>query len=474
MYFKPHTSWKSVSSNPRLPGCKDFDFETVDPTDSKEFFTWFMKKGTEKAGMASFETDFMNQNVNCVDEFVEDSFGADEFLAGMAGAALELNTPIQWCYASPNVLFSSLNFPAVTNFRVSFDYCYGHSYEIGESSLLVWALGAAPSKDTLWTTENNRTETPGCEWTVDHEAVAAELHVVLAIMSTGPVGISDAMGMTNVTLLHRIISKDGSLLQPSKPITAVDSSFLDDSKLDGYVYGTHGLGPSWIFVSFQLHDPFPVTLRDFWPRLKTEPTLTSSSVSRLVYRTFASSPDCLDGANALETGCVTMVSIKNTEEEKAKERLNDSATVFIAPTSSFESPGSHLSPNVITVWQECPQSGVFFLGELEKYVALSSKRFKSLTCTKHGVSALIQGSEGEVVELTILVPSPTKSYRVTKEKFTIANNQTFVRFDFRRDDPIENTSPMVALKGIVDTLHSNAYRIFRSAKNTYQVNKRLW
>ena len=184
-YFKPHTSWKSVLSNPKLPGCKDFAFETMDPTDSKEFFTWFMKKGTEKAGMASFETDFMNQNVNCVDKFVEDSFGADEFLAGMAGAALELNTPIQWCYASPNVLFSSLNFPAVTNFRVSFDYCYGYSYEIGESSLLNWALGAAPSKDTLWTTENNRTETPGCEWIVDHEAAAAELHVVLAIMSTG-------------------------------------------------------------------------------------------------------------------------------------------------------------------------------------------------------------------------------------------------------------------------------------------------
>ena len=103
----------------------------------------------------------------------------------MADAALELNIPIQWCYASPNSLFASLDFPAVTNFRVSFDFCYGHSYEIGESSMLVWALGAAPSKDTLWTTDNNKTETPGCHWTVDHEVFAAELHVVLALMSTG-------------------------------------------------------------------------------------------------------------------------------------------------------------------------------------------------------------------------------------------------------------------------------------------------
>lgn len=140
----------------------------------------------------------------------------------------------------------------------------------------------------------------------------------------------------------------------------MDSSFLDDYKLYGYIYGTHGLGPSWIFVCFQLRNPFPVTLRDFWPRLKTEPTLTLSSVRRLVYRTFASSPDCLDGANALETRCVTVISIKKAEEDEAKDRLEDSPTVFVAPSSSFESPGSDLSPNVVTVWQECPQSGVFF------------------------------------------------------------------------------------------------------------------
>ena len=185
-YFQPDTPWKSVASNPNLPGCSGFAFETVRASDSKAFFEWFLDKGIENGGMASFESDFMDQNVNCVDDFVENPIhGADEFLEGMAGAALERNLPIQWCYASPNVVLASLNFPAVTNFRVSFDYCYGRSYEIGESSLLVWAVGAAPSKDTLWTTNNNRTETPGCAWTVDHETVAAELHVVLAIMSTG-------------------------------------------------------------------------------------------------------------------------------------------------------------------------------------------------------------------------------------------------------------------------------------------------
>ena len=40
--------------------------------------------------------------------------------------------------------------PAVTNFRVSDDFCYGTSWNVGVSSLLPAALGKTPSKDTLW------------------------------------------------------------------------------------------------------------------------------------------------------------------------------------------------------------------------------------------------------------------------------------------------------------------------------------
>ena len=47
--------------------------------------------------------------------------------------------------------------------------------DIGMSSLIVWAAGAHPSKDTLWSTDNNKTSVPGCQWTPDHEAPAAEL-----------------------------------------------------------------------------------------------------------------------------------------------------------------------------------------------------------------------------------------------------------------------------------------------------------
>ncbi|MGK3755241.1 MAG: hypothetical protein ACI8RD_007550 [Bacillariaceae sp.] len=235
--------------------------------------------------------------------------------------------------------------------------------------------------------------------------------------------------MTNATLLQRVISKDGSLLQPSKPITAVDSSFLDNSQLDGYLYGTFSLGPSWIFVSFQIRNPFTVTLRDFWPPLKVENSFSFPTL--LAYRTFASSSDCLDGADAIQSGCVTMVAIKDDVS------VNSSDSIFVVPSSSFESPGSDLSPAVVTVFQECPHNGVFFLGELNKYVSLSPKRFKLLTCTKEGISVMIQGSKDEIVELTFLLPRTIGTkiwYEVSKEKVKISYKDTLVRVDFRMTD----------------------------------------
>ena len=37
--------------------------------------------------------------------------------------------------------------------------------------------------------------------------------------ATGPVGISDALGQTNATLLRRTLAQDGTLLKPSKAAT---------------------------------------------------------------------------------------------------------------------------------------------------------------------------------------------------------------------------------------------------------------
>jgi hypothetical protein len=129
-----------------------------------------------------------------VPDFIESVDNSDIWQHGMTDAALAKNLTVQWCYAAPTDVLNSLAMPALTNFRVSNDFCYGESWNVGVSSLIVWAAGSAPSKDTLWTTDNGKFSVPGCAWTPDHEEPAAELHVVIALMTMGPVGISDLIG----------------------------------------------------------------------------------------------------------------------------------------------------------------------------------------------------------------------------------------------------------------------------------------
>jgi len=91
-------------------------------------------------------------------EFIESIQAAEQWQSGMNQAALDLNLALQWCMTTPTDVLASLDYNAVTNFRVSADFCYGTSYLIGVSSLLPWALGTAPSKDTFWTTDNDHEE----------------------------------------------------------------------------------------------------------------------------------------------------------------------------------------------------------------------------------------------------------------------------------------------------------------------------
>ena len=56
----------------------------------------------------------------------------------------------------------------------------------------------------------------------DHSEAGAELHTLLALFTTGPVGFSDAAGRTNATLLRRIAVTDGTLISPSRPMTSAD------------------------------------------------------------------------------------------------------------------------------------------------------------------------------------------------------------------------------------------------------------
>jgi hypothetical protein len=388
--------WPGVRSDPSLPGCTGYRFWDVEPSMSEVFYDWLFSKG-KAVGMVSYEPDFMNQNRNCMPAFRRTANGATQWQRGMNKAASKSNTAIQWCMATPIDVLTSLEFDYVTNFRVSSDYCYGESWRIGISSLLVSALGKAPSKDTLWTTSNNRTEIPGCPWTADHEAPGAALHVTLALFSTGPVGISDGPGYTDGELIRRTISADGTLLQPSRPATLVDSllrarcctgdnDYKDSS--DSEILVSHSastndiglLNRAWYLVSFRVHKAVTLSRSDLYP-----PTPAKGFI---FWRHFDGGALCIDGRNAAATGCI----IKSSDS-------------IPTPVSDFSNTtiGSEFGHVITTVYPSpCAESGWLALGELSKLVSLSTARFPKIECTRTGIQFSIIGSPGETLDVAVV------------------------------------------------------------------------
>ena len=153
-YFCATSSYPSnfsmVRSDTTLPGCHDFDFYDAAPEDAVRFYEYlfglYNTPGSASPIMTMFEPDFLNANHQCVPRFIQEVGAADAFFGAQASVALARGIPIQWCFCTPLLLMWTLTAPAVTNFRVSYDYAYGGSWDIGRSSLLVWAMGSAPSK----------------------------------------------------------------------------------------------------------------------------------------------------------------------------------------------------------------------------------------------------------------------------------------------------------------------------------------
>jgi len=390
-----NTTFPMVESDPSLPKCGDFDFKDPAPEVSRKFYDWFFAKG-EAVGMFSYEPDFMNQNYNCMPAFQGDISSGAKWSDGMAGAALAKNITVQWCYATPSWVMQALNYPAVTNFRGSFDYYYGSSYNVGFSSLFIWALGSHPSKDTFWTSDNGpfATTLGGCEkkgCPADHNEAGAELHTLLALMTTGPVGFSDAIGQTNATRLRRTCRADGALLKPDKAITSVDAMFSDRAPQHGSVYMTYSGSvdspTAYYVVGFNLKDSFTLTGSDFWPPMSTNETFIVRECCDLDFK------------------------VRNIGFGGSFRELEIYPKDLTQP----------LLPTFLIISKSC-MNGWSFLGDLGAYAAFSKLRIETVQCGDDNVRVEVRGVKGEVVMIGANSPdNEMKTKQISFEKDSVVS-----------------------------------------------------
>lgn len=132
---------------------------------------------------------------------------------GIDRAAGERAMTLQWCMATPADFFQTSTLRNVTSIRTSGD----HGYLVGPGFLWAWfcytnalarVLGLAPFKDVF--------SSGG-----DH----AEVEALLSALSTGPVGLGDAIGTTDATVAAKTCRADGTIVRPDVPIAAVDACF---------------------------------------------------------------------------------------------------------------------------------------------------------------------------------------------------------------------------------------------------------
>jgi hypothetical protein len=121
----------------------------------------------------------------------------------------------------PSDILASVTLGAVTNARASEDDFpqTDNRWNLGFTGMYYGAFDIRPFYDDFWTTPYQ----PGSTYTANETWV--EVSALISVLSTGPVGISDGVGLTNASLVSVTCMTDGTLLKPSVPAAAIDATF---------------------------------------------------------------------------------------------------------------------------------------------------------------------------------------------------------------------------------------------------------
>jgi hypothetical protein len=168
-------------------------------------------------GVRTFEHDWLVESFLGVRGLRAGPGRAREWQEGIDRAAAARGITLQWCMATPADLLQTSTLGSVTSVRTSGD----HGYLLGPGELWAWfllnnvlarALGLRPYKDVFLSDAS----------VPEHHS---EVEALLAALSTGPVGIGDAVGRADRDIVLRTCREDGVLVRPDVPLAAIDRCF---------------------------------------------------------------------------------------------------------------------------------------------------------------------------------------------------------------------------------------------------------
>ena len=329
--------------------------------------------------MQTYEQDWLTKQYTELDITQSNFSLAADWLNAMGGAAHDLNLTIQLCMDLPIMVLHSTTMPAVTTVRATGDYQAGNTnWAIGLSSLFLWSLGVQPFKDDFWSLENQ----PGNRYNKSEPNTL--LHTLVAQLSTGTIAVSDAVGMSNATLIAITCRPDGLVLKPDVPAVTIDQAIAQGSAAANggsvpYVTRAHTeLGPAgaafrWFFVLVaDLKAAFPVTPSSLGP---PAPAVTSYAVY-----------DWLNGG--------------------APMVVRADAPFTLPSGQGWPAGGAKAVPFRYYVFVPVLPSGWALIGETGKGVPIASQRLSNFMTSASGFSVDVASAPGEAaVVLSALTPA---------------------------------------------------------------------
>ena len=148
------------------------------------------------------------------------------YVKGFHDAAWELKLPIRFDQQDPSDTLAITTHPAITTGIVTTDMCPkpgahvdGQTAQVASSSIFYSAFGQRPFVSSLWTT----TPQPGNPYEfgcrVDSgphcgQRLNIRHDLMLAVLTTGPVGIGDLIHRTDPRLLSKATRPDGRIIKP--------------------------------------------------------------------------------------------------------------------------------------------------------------------------------------------------------------------------------------------------------------------
>ncbi len=322
-----------------------------------------------KFGIRVYEQDWLYTHIAMIPWLRQGLGNGASWYDAMAGAADACGLTMQLCMASPEFFMQQLKHNNATHARVSHDYKGGLAKSFfwvpfHEASLFAWSVGMWPFKDNFQTTVGQRST-----YMIIPEASPLE-EAMIASLSGGPVGPSDRIGASDRELIMRTCRQDGLLLKPDRPATPIDRMFLDNDNM------ALGGNKPWIITTESNHENGASTYLaafNIWPGRMIDPTVSLKDLG-------------LDPAQKYV--------VYNWKKRTAS---------LAGPKIKF----GRMPANVGFYYVIAPllKNNMAVIGEPEKFITLSAKRFPGIEVEGNSLKIEMQGVAGEKVTCAVYSPA---------------------------------------------------------------------